>query len=118
MTQLTEQEIAKELLQPYFDDPTLCSVSEDGDTCVYNGPDGRMCVFAKACTPEGRELLKEDSNANEQLMEHGLGVLQDKYRHIEDGEFWDNLQYCHDELARDKVRRAKTYYENLTKEYQ
>lgn len=96
--QLTKQEIAKELLKPYFDGPDLCSVTELG-VCLYSGPDGRMCVFAMACNPEDREMLGEEFSTTGLLDMHGLKILQEKYRHIEDRDYWFCLQYAHDDLA-------------------
>lgn len=112
---MTKQEIAKELLKPYFDDPNLCSVDLEG-TGVYKGLGGRMCVFARACTSEGRELIRERHYACKLLTIHGTGILQDKYRHIGDIRFWSRLQYTHDTLAEGRTDAAKVNYRALTGE--
>lgn len=112
---MTKQEIAKELLKPYVDDPTLCSRNEWG-ACKYKGPGGRMCVFERACTPEAMELLAEFTDAVDMLKEHGTGILQEKYRHIEGRGFWDGLQYCHDTLATGEVNLTSQKYKELVGE--
>lgn len=117
MNQLTKEQIAKELLKPYFDDPSLCSISWDGKRCLYNGGGGRMCVFAKACTPEGRELLEEGLGAEDNLFTGGASPLQPKYSHILDSYFWGSLQAAHDNLAKNKAyNRAVELYRELTGE--
>lgn len=114
---MTKQEIAKELLKPYFDDPSMCSISKDGSACLYKGPEGRMCVFARACTPEGRELLPEYTAADDCIARYGLVILKEKYRHIEEVYFWEKLQETHDELSGDSRKASLlNMYEKLTGE--
>ena len=111
---MTKEEIAKELLKPYFDDPSLCSISEGN--CLYNGLNGKMCAFAMACTPEGRKNLKEGESAVDNLCTFGFDVLHEKYRHIEDFYFWVSLQDAHDDLGRESMGAALSIYEDLTGE--
>ena len=114
---MTKQEVAKELLKPYFDDPSLCSTSEDEGECVYNGPGGRMSAFARACTPEGREKLTEVGDPPYVILDDlGSDILQEKYRHIEDQYFWSRLEKAHDELATGSEWHASDLYGKLTGE--
>jgi len=97
MGEMTKQEIAKELLDPYFKDPSLCSMGLHD--CQYNGPDGKHCAFAMACKPDDRKHLNEGEGAIYQISKFGFDILKNKYQHIKDGDFWNRVQSVHDRLA-------------------
>ena len=108
MSKMTKEEIAKELLDPYFIDPDLCS-HVDGE-CLYKGPGGRKCVFAAACV-EG-VVLKESIGSDGHIRGLGAEILEEKYRHIANPEFWRAVQRVHDYLAVD-YPDAYTLYADL-----
>jgi hypothetical protein len=65
--------------------------------CLYNGPNGEVCAFARCVLPEYRDKLEEGKNAYRHLVEKGYGddMLMEQYRghcYV----FWNNLQNLHD----------------------
>lgn len=112
MSKMTKAEIAKELLDPYFINPDLCS-HVDG-RCLYSGPDGRKCAFAAACV-EG-VVLKEGASCSNILEGHGAEILKEKYRHIANPKFWSSVQIVHDRLAVGKASAYTLYAELVGQE--
>ena len=93
----TKAEIARELIQPYIDDISKRSieVTKLGNSrCLYNGPNGRHCAFANACI--NPHELNEGGCASENISYHGFNILKPEYRHIDNEEWWDELQDIHD----------------------
>ncbi len=128
---MTKQEIFDEIIIPYFEDPSTCSiVSTPTETkCVYLAPDGKKCAVGKALlhpeeasniTASAYRLMMDfysssnsekiwdettDKSSNSNLIAP-IGLLQEKY----DGhsiEFWDNLQTIHDPLSTKDIKYTK-----------
>ena len=99
MSKMTKAEIAKELLDPYFINPDLCSYVEQSGrgTCLYSGPGGRKCAFAAACV-DG-VVLAEGASCRVLLEYHGQEILKEKYRHVNESKFWGSVRAAHDCLA-------------------
>ena len=114
---LTKQQIAKELLKPYFDDSSTCSADRHGN-CVYLNGDGNMCALGKACSDRINDAnsMGIDCGAIVLIEEFGWDIINSKYRHIQDFRFWRIIQYCHDMLASHKLSMALKAYKDLTGE--
>lgn len=58
------------------------------DQCLYQGPDGTLCAFARILTPEDRQKLQEGQNANAFAEKIGFDDT--------DGRFYNQIQRLHD----------------------
>jgi hypothetical protein len=92
---MTKQEgfITKTLL-PYFTGEEAFSM-DSAECCVYNGPNGAHCAFAKCV--KHPENLKEDSTAVDILRLEGFSVLTDEALGMEfTTAHWNAIQSIHD----------------------
>lgn len=92
----TKIEIIKETVEYYSADVSRRSISYSGK-CMYNGPEGKQCAFARCAEAIDEEY--EEWNANEVLENKGIETLKPEYRHIIDVYFWNELQYLHDNCS-------------------
>ena len=94
----TKEEFVTETLIGYIEDPTTCSIDEDG-RCQYQTEDGRKCAFGKHL----REYKKEYEGHS------AIGLLS-RYSHSElltdeaigqdlSPKQWDLIQYFHDKVS-------------------
>lgn len=67
--------------------------SIDGNQCLYIGPDGKQCAFARMCI--NPENLPEQLNARVILEDHGQVVLRPEYRGYHP-QFYRDIQSLHD----------------------
>lgn len=87
----------KELLTPYYKDPSLRSIDENTADCLYNGPDDKHCAFAMACKKSKRSLLEEDESARKMLDNLGeKEILRKRYQNLFNPLQWNRIQNVHD----------------------
>jgi hypothetical protein len=84
---LTAHEIIDETVEYYQNNPR--SQSEDGNSCLYNGPNGEKCAFSRCCTPDSK--FKEGRGSRLQLN----AILLPQYEG-QSKRFWDEIQNLHD----------------------
>ena len=84
---LTAHEIIDETIAFYQNNPR--SKSEDGNCCLYNGPNGEKCAFSRCCTPDSE--FKEGRGSILQLN----AILLPQYEG-QSKRFWDEIQNLHD----------------------
>ena len=99
--QKTKNQIALELLAPYYHNPDLCGM-EDGE-CCYRTDDGKMCVAGKC--------FNEDIVSNLSTSEKSESILRVIKRYKEEKLFkqdfvgiftssdWYYMQRIHDSIA-------------------
>lgn len=81
-------DVIEETVKYYSQDPNLRSVDHKGN-CLYNGPDGKLCAFARYV--ENPKSLSEGLAVND-----NIHCLKDEYTHLDSIEFWDDLRNLHD----------------------
>lgn len=92
------QKAFEELARPYIKDPSSRSVNTDGK-CLYNGPDGKHCLFAKACTKKAQDnilIRHENKPANGVINSEGERILKKKYKELFSSKEWRMMQSFHD----------------------
>ncbi len=88
----TKVEIIEETAAYYSEDVNRRSL--DGNKCVYNGPDGKQCAFARVCE-KPIDQRQEGTSAWALIKQTGTALLKDEYK-INDAAFWDAIQGLHD----------------------
>ena len=70
----------------------------DKPACLYKGPNGKLCAFARYVKPEFRHLLVEEENADAQFAESekGYDLLLPSVSHLHNANFWSAIQTLHD----------------------
>jgi hypothetical protein len=97
---MTKQEefITKTLL-PYFTGEEEFSIGPAGG-CVYNGPNGAHCAFAKCV--KRPDNLEEEGSASKMLREKGFSILTDEALGMGFAtEEWNVIQGIHDRKGGD-----------------
>jgi len=90
----TYLDVINETVKYYSADPkNRRSLGEKGN-CLYNGPDGKQCAFARCAEPI--DSKHEGEAAIGLLIILGKDILKPEYRHLEDEIFWYKLQTLHD----------------------
>jgi len=69
------------------------SVKTESHFCLYNGPDGKQCAFARMVIDP--LALIEHTNARVIIQEFGMQILKPEYRG-HDAEFYIAVQRLHD----------------------
>ena len=87
----TYLDVINETVMFYGDDPSRRSINGDGD-CLYNGPDGKQCAFAR-CAEEIHEWNEYEDVRS--LLNEGI-KLKPEYKHLTNVWFWGNIQKLHD----------------------
>lgn len=110
---LSEDQIVLETLKYYLEDSSRLSTTELG-SCVYNGPNGEVCAFARCISPSLRKHLVEGN-----LLEEYLGYLMPEYSgHSYD--FWTGIQVLHDFYIYKVLHKGEEIdflYKRIKKEY-
>ena len=65
------------------------------EVCLYNGPNGKQCAFARCAQPICKALEAHD--ADNLLEIKGFSILKPEYRHLLNKSFWQDLQVFHDD---------------------
>lgn len=93
---MSTEEYITGLLLPYFKGEEPFSVSES--TCLYNGPNGERCAFAKACIDPTQ--LVEGEPAEDNLLVLGFEILKEEARGAGlSAKEWDFVQSVHDSVG-------------------
>lgn len=97
---MTQLDIVIETILHYTVEGNPLSVTPRG--CVYNGPDGAKCAFARVCKEDVNLSLYEGKTASTILESRGYSIIQDKYLNdtTENIAFWVVLQRIHDHVLR------------------
>ena len=121
---LSAIEIIDETVEFYENNPRSLNPSPrsmfDPTTCLYNGPNGEACAFARCVLPEHRKKLEEGKGCQNILNSYGDDILKEQYRGHHPG-FWVNIQALHDfeshcengklsQIGKDKVQLMKTKF--------
>lgn len=105
---LSKQQIIEETVEYYKNNPF--GYDSDAGQCVYYGSDGQMCAVGRCLIDAeqfGEELLNADMlNPDGSLDE----LLKEQYKG-HDIDFWQRLQFFHDDCANDyfKLEDYKTH---------
>lgn len=91
---MTKQEkYITDLISPYYKGEEAFSMLNSD--CLYNGPNGSKCAFAKACRPE--VVLSENRGAAITLTAMGYNILTDEAKELTLGKLeWGCVQQLHD----------------------
>lgn len=117
MITMTTHEIIDEVAS-FYNNKNRSVASQESSYCLYNGPDGKKCAFARMCINPGN--LLENINARVILEEQGQGILKPEYRGYHP-QFYRDVQSLHDnsinwtddglsENGKNKVIVLKTKY--------
>ena len=93
----TYLDVIEETVAFYTEDVNRRSFDENNDMCMYNGPDGKQCAFAR-CANE-IDNYYEGQTASSVISAKGFGILKPEYRHLTNKLFWYDLQNFHDDKA-------------------
>lgn len=93
----TRQEFILKTLQPYFDDPKLCSFNEEFNKCAYLSPNGNKCAFGKHIAIYRPEY--ECNNAYTVLRDFEDALTNEAKEQNLNGIQWDSIQAVHDKLV-------------------
>ena len=95
----TKEQFVTETLIGYVQDPTTCSISENG-RCQYQTKDGRKCAFGKYLKEYEEEY--EDQSADNLLFQYSASKLltpEAAEQNLSSKE-WMTIQFFHDRVAK------------------
>lgn len=99
---ITKTQIIQETYNFYSQDPVGRRSKINDNVCQYNGPNGTKCAFARCCDdiPKKFEGLgitfDEGQTTGFRRTKEIMTYLKPEYKHIDDLEFWADLQKLHD----------------------
>lgn len=94
---ITKQQILEETYNYYTADPNgRRSIDPITKNCLYNGPNGKHCAFARCCDEEKLKDIPEYDGSTYVGADMFMDRLKPEYIHITDGEFWREIQCLHD----------------------
>ncbi len=100
MKQLTKTDVINEVVEFYGKDPKnrrSIAIRENGsESCKYKGENNKCCAFARYVNDESKTLLVEGKNSGTMIDELGYDILKDNVKHIQDRDFWYDIQQLHD----------------------
>ncbi len=93
----TYVDVINETVDYYSEDPVeRRSVDETDSSCKYNGPGGRQCAFARCANPIDEKYEGDDVSM---IFHFEPNILKDEYKHLENPDFWLDIQTLHDCLV-------------------
>ena len=89
---LTYQDVLDETIEYYKTNPR--GFNAEDNECVYLGPNNEMCAVGRCLINPG--AFKNDYSAKSLIEDNSMNVFKEEYRHLDDLEFWHELQIFHD----------------------
>lgn len=107
---LTYQDVLDETIEYYKTNPRGFN-AEDYE-CVYLGPNNEMCAVGR-CLINPSAFENNYGSVINLIRDCGMGIFKEEYRHLDDSEFWYELQLFHDrEFMKCDLLRLQKLIEN------
>ena len=106
MERKTEKDIIIETINHYTKEGNPKSV--ELGSCLYRGPAGSECAFARCVKVLYKDNLIEETNASGNLSELGDYIFKEQYRGF-DVNFWDFIQSIHDLMVSNEKFSMSTF---------
>jgi hypothetical protein len=91
----TKLEIINETIAFYNLGNRSVSITNMDGRCLYKGPEGKECAFARMCNDWDKIKLEEGNAATDLIKLHTDSILKEEYRGHE-LEFYQDIQRLHD----------------------
>lgn len=95
---MTRQDFILGTLEPYFIDPSTCSIDKDGN-CLYLSYNGNKCAIGKHILPEAYDRDMEETDADAVLRDYDCLTDEAKEQNLTPTQ-WRLIQRVHDLWAK------------------
>jgi hypothetical protein len=116
---ITYLDVLNDTISYYSEDTSRRSISGSGNNCLYNGPNGKQCAFARCAK---QISTKHEGKSAAHIIRILPNILKDEYAHLTDKDFWQNLQNLHDDSecwdGNGLSVHGKRYTEDLRRRYE